>query len=53
MTIHARSLPWRSGKVLESTAANHPAVVSSKPMINVSNFTNRGKIGIYIKNKDK
>ena len=38
--MHVRSLPWHSGKVL---AANHPAVVSSKPTTNVSNFTNRGK----------
>ena len=43
MTIHVRSLPWHSGKVLGSTDSKSCRVVSSKPTRNVSNFTNRGK----------
>ena len=36
------SLPWHSGKVLESTDSKS-AGVSSKPTRDVSNFKNRGK----------
>ena len=43
ITIHVRSLPWHSGKVLESIDSKSSRVVSSKPTWNVSNFTNRGK----------
>ena len=39
ITIYVRSLPWHSGKVLESTDSKSSRFVS----INVSNFTNRGK----------
>ena len=42
-TIHVRSLPWHSGKVLESINSKSSRVISSKPTRNVSNFTNRGK----------
>ena len=42
ITIHVCSLPWHSGKVLESIDSKSSRVVSSKPMRNVSNFTNRG-----------
>ena len=43
ITIHVRSLQWHSGKVLESIDSKSSRVVSSKPTMNVSNFTNRGK----------
>ena len=41
--IHIRSLPWHSGKVLETFDIKSSRVVSSKPTWNVSIFTNRGK----------
>ena len=41
--MHVRSLPWHSGKVLESTDSKSSRIVSSKPTRNVSNFTNSGK----------
>ena len=43
ITIHVSSLPWHSGKVLESIDSKSSLVVSSKPTRDVSNFTNRGK----------
>ena len=43
ITIHVRILPWHSGKVLDSIDSKSSRVVSSKPTMNVSNFTNRGK----------
>ena len=43
ITIHVHSLPWQSGKVLESIDSKSSLVVSAKPTRNVSNFTNRGK----------
>ena len=43
ITIHVRSLPWYSGKVLESIDSKSSLAVRSKPTRNVSNFTNRGK----------
>ena len=36
------SLPWHSGKVLESTGSKY-AGVSSKSTIYISNFKNKGK----------
>ena len=42
ITIHVPSLPWHSGKVLESTGSKS-AGVSSKPTRYVSNFQNKGK----------
>ena len=43
ITMDVHSLPWHSGKVLESIDSKTSRVVSSKPTMNVSNFTNRGK----------
>ena len=43
ITIHVCSLPWHSGKVLESIGSKSASVVSSHPTRNVSNFTNRSK----------
>ena len=43
ITMHVRSLPWHSGKVLDSIDRKSSHVVSSKPTRNVSNFTNRVK----------
>ena len=37
ITIYLPSLPWHSGKVLESTDSK-PPVVSSKPKRHASNF---------------
>ena len=42
ITIHVPSLPWHSGKVLESNGRKS-AGVSSKPTRYVSNFKNKGK----------
>ena len=42
ITLHVPSLPWHSGKVLESTGSKS-AGVSSKPTRYVSNFKNKGK----------
>ena len=43
ITLHVCSLPWHSGKVLEPIGSKSSLIVSSKPMRNVSNFTNRCK----------
>ena len=43
ITMYVRSLPWHSGKVLESIGSKSSRVVSSKPTRSVSNFTNRVK----------
>ena len=41
--MSVRSLPWHSGKVLDSIDSKSSRVVRSKPTRNVSNFTNRVK----------
>ena len=42
LNINIQSLPWKSGKVLESTGSKS-AGVSSKPTRYLSNFKNKGK----------